>query len=66
MRGFEIILFQTQTLSINYTVFKKWKIHDLDGQLLLVDKQKVHYIKQHLKSLNVCTKVTPLPLLWQQ
>jgi hypothetical protein len=29
------------------------------GQLLLVDKQKVpYYIKQHLKSLNFCTKVT--------
>jgi hypothetical protein len=30
------------------TVFKKWKIHDLDmhifGQLLLVDKQKVPYL----------------------
>ena len=37
------------------------------GQLLLVDKQNVpFYIKQHLKSLNVCTKFTQLPLLWQQ
>jgi hypothetical protein len=35
------------------------------GQLLLVDKQKSTfiYIKQHLKSVNFCTKVTQLPLL---
>jgi hypothetical protein len=37
------------------------------GQLLLVDKQKgLTDIKPHLKSFNFCTKVTKLPLLWQQ
>jgi hypothetical protein len=37
---------------------------------LLVEKQRVNKekkrVKQHLKSLNFCTKVTELPLLWQQ
>ena len=38
----------------------------LDNYYLLINKKYLTYIKQHLKSLNFCTKVTQLPLLWQQ
>jgi hypothetical protein len=37
------------------------------GQLLLVDKQEVPYLyKTTSKEFEFCTKVTQLPLLWQQ
>ena len=37
------------------------------GQLLLADKQKVPYLyKTTSKEFEICTKVTQLPLLWQQ
>jgi hypothetical protein len=37
------------------------------GQLSLVDKQEVPYLyKTTSKEFEFCTKVTQLPLLWQQ
>ena len=53
------------------TVFKKmensrFRCVFLDNYYLLINKKYFTYIKQHLKSLNFCTKVTQLPLLWQQ
>ena len=38
----------------------------LDNYSLLINKKYLSYIKQYLKSLNFCTKVTQRPLLWQQ
>jgi hypothetical protein len=50
---------------------RKWKIHDLDpyfwdNYYLLKNKKNLTDVKQHLTGLNFLTKVTELPLLWQQ
>jgi hypothetical protein len=53
------------------TVFKKmensrFRYAFLNNYYLLINKKYLTYIKQRLKSLNFCTIVTQLPLLWQQ
>ena len=66
-----IDLFPSYQLRWLNTVFKKmenlrFRCVFLDNYYLLINKKYLTNIKQHLKSLNFCTKVTQLPLLWQQ
>ena len=48
---------------VSTLIFEKWKIHDLDAYFWTI---MTYLYKKHLKIFNFCTKVTQLPLPWQQ